>query len=785
PATGLDKGHTDVGIAFETGEWDLHIHHETTDTEYAPNEAVLQFGAASEQPISDLPDFQFLGDAGRSTWILPQVENENLLFLGLAAEEIEDGVFVNNTLRVELVSVEGPGNFFVWTLDPLGKPQLHFNSADGILSSQDFYLLRTGGHQDMNWAVSAPGTYRVGYRVSGTLVAGNQFTQSDAAYYTFEVSEAKLPQPPQPVDTIYLVTDLGTLGGTGNHFALDINNDGVTTGFSSVSQTPASGHAFRYAGDGPMEDLGTLGGAFSTGRAINSQDVIVGDADTATTSQIFRLKPGGAMEAFGDKGFTDGANDINDDGIIVGAMIVGDGARGFIIATNGNLVQLATFGGFVSNIKAINNEGVMAGWSYNADGRQRAFRHAGSGPLVNAPYPQGDDIGTLGGLTAEAHGINQAGKIVGKSSRTNGVPNAFLWTATDGMKDLGSLGGNDAVAWDINNHEVVVGRSRFPGSGSFTHGWVWTADHGLRDLNELVPFGTDHEIVSIYALNDDNWLVGEALRRSDARRRPVLLKPAKLLTRGHTDVGAVYENGEWELEVHAESLDEEFEPGAALLRLPALAQTTVPTNSTFAFLGSAGSPVWVLSQVENPKLLFLGLATEEIERGLFVNDEIKFTLKNVEGPGHFFLYSVDGFGNASVHWNSRDGFAAADAKTIVAGGHQDFNWAFTAPGYYQITIEASGTLANGNQFTASGDATYHFDVISLETALAATRDNSGNLVLTLNTEDGIVYQLQSTPTLPNTQWTDMGAAFVGTGRDKQISVPLSGNAAFFRVVHDR
>jgi len=781
PAVGLEKGHTDIGIAFDDGAWDLHIHAESTDTEYEPNQAVLRFGTTSEQPISDSPLFQFLGDPGRSTWILPQVENENLLFLGLAAEEIGDGVFVNNTLRVELASVEGPGNFFVWTLDPLGKPQLHFNSADGILSSQDFYLLKTGGHQDMNWAFSAPGTYRVGYRVSGTLVAGNQFTQSDVAYYTFEVPEAKLPQPPQPDNTAYLITDLGTLGGPLFHFSLDVNNAGQVVGASNVRDEPFSSHAFLYEGNGPIKGLGTLGGNGSQANSINEAGVIVGWAETTQGGQIMRLRPGQPMETLGPAGFGDGATGINEAGMIVGTLETAAGdIRGFVISTNGQTHDLGTFGGAHTFAKGINNSGVIVGWSRNAEDRSRAFRHAGLGPL----NPATDDIGTLGGRTAQATAINDRGRIVGRSTTANGSFRAFLWEQGKGMTDLGTIGGGNIWAFGINNHDTVVGWGTLDPEDTFanyTQGWVWTPESGMNNLNSLVPRGAQHEVNAAYGVNDQGWIVGGSYLIGTSTERPVLLKPATRLSRGHTDLGALLEDGKLELEVHSEELNEEFEPGAALLQLPALTQTTVPTNTAFAFLGAAGTPVWVLPQVQHPKLLFLGLAAEEIEKGVLVDDKIQFTLKKVEGPGHFFLYAVDGFRNPVVNWNSRDGLTASDVKTIAAGGHEDMNWAFTSPGYYRVTIEASGTLIAGNKALKSGEVTYHFEVIGIEPKLALRRTDAATIALTASTEDGIVYQLQSAAIVSG-PWSDVGQPFIGTGRDKQFSVPSAAGAAFFRIV---
>lgn len=788
PAVGLDKGHTDIGIAFEDGKWDLHVHSEGTDTEYVPDGVVLQFGATSELPISDSLDFRFLGDVGRSTWILPQVESEELLFLGLAAEEIGDGVFVNNVLRVELASVEGPGNFFVWTADPLGKPKLHFNSADGILSSQDIYLLKTGGHQDMNWAFSAPGTYRVGYRVSGTLVAGNKFTQSGVAYYTFEVPEAKLPQPPAPDTMVYNVIDLGTFGGSAFANALGINQAGDVVGGANFPDNKKF-HPYRFSGNGPKEDLGTAGGEIAGANDINEAGEITGTTFLVPGQDEpylpFRYTTNGVMQVITNTlgGLNGEAAAINEGGRIVGAAEVAAGkfeTVAFYADANNVMRSLGTFGGPESRSENINDAGYIVGSAQLANGERRAFRHLGTGPL----NPTNDNLGTLGGNRSQAHAINAAGKVTGTARVAgNASSPAFLWEKNKGMISLGTLGsGTLAYGFAIDTNDVVVGWSLTKG-GDFdsAEAFVWDRVNGMRNLNDLVPRRLGLRLTGAYGINDAGWIVGTATRSGTGAATPVLLKPATRLTAGHTDIGALYTTNGWELEVHSETLEKEFEPGAALLQLPALTQTVVPTNTAFAFLGAAGAPVWVLSQVQHPKLLFLGLAAEEIEKGIFASDEIQFTLKNVEGPGHFFLYAVDGFRNPIIYWNSRDGVGTNDTRTILAGGHEDLNWAFTAPGYYRVTIQASGQLVDGNRFTQSDDVTYHFEVVGVDPHLTLAPTNPTTLALTVTTEDGIIYQLQSAASLAG-PWNDVAQPFIGTGRTKQFSIPVTSGSGFYRVI---
>ncbi|MBA4147913.1 MAG: TIGR03769 domain-containing protein [Verrucomicrobia bacterium] len=189
---------------------------------------------------------------------------------------------------------------------------------------------------------------------------------------------------------------------------------------------------------------------------------------------------------------------------------------------------------------------------------------------------------------------------------------------------------------------------------------------------------------------------------------------AATLSKGHVDVGVAYEDGEWDLHVHNEANDKEYEPDDAVLRLNPASQTFVPSNPSFSFLGNEGDPIWILPAVEDPDLLFLGLGTEEIEPGVFVGNQVKLTLKEVNGPGHFAVYTIGGFGTPTVRMNSRDGISdETDFINLQATSHSHANWAFSAPGIYTVSFEASGTLDDGeNTFTTSGAVEYTFQVIA-------------------------------------------------------------------------
>ena len=181
----LEAGHADIEVAYEEGELELHIHDEDTDMELEPGEVVLAVPEAAESAVPDGANFAFLGNVGDPLWILPQTAQSDVLFLGIAAGEVESGVFMNDTTYVELVSVDGPGNFFVYNTDSFGVPSVSIDSADGI-TSDDRLTVLAGSHGHVNWTFDAEGDYELAFVVKGTLLDGTS-VESEPTTFNFEV----------------------------------------------------------------------------------------------------------------------------------------------------------------------------------------------------------------------------------------------------------------------------------------------------------------------------------------------------------------------------------------------------------------------------------------------------------------------------------------------------------------------------------------------------------------------------------------------------------------------
>jgi surface-anchored protein len=203
----------------------------------------------------------------------------------------------------------------------------------------------------------------------------------------------------------------------------------------------------------------------------------------------------------------------------------------------------------------------------------------------------------------------------------------------------------------------------------------------------------------------------------------------KLLTTEHVDLGFDYVGGQWEgsSEIGTSNPNDsaiDYAPDKTLHYVHPGARANRPAGAQWDFIGvPAGQPIYILPQAQDPGLMFLGIATEETPSGTFAAYSetdprvssapipwVTTRVTAVRGPGQFAVWQSGTFGTPIVWVSSADGLGPTDKLLNLEGGHVHYNWAFTAPGFYEIDLQASAVLSATGQVSQSPVHTFYFVV---------------------------------------------------------------------------
>ena len=209
-ATAIGSNQLDVILGYDPGQ-------RVTNTQ-----AYIVGNTNSKVTIPSNPNFAFLGSAGAPIWILPQSQNVTLPYLGISAEDIPGGVFTN-PMELELVSVEGPGNFFAWSVSGAGNPpDVKFIATNGVVSPQ-FKIANPliGSHEHNNWGFSTNGLYRVTFRANGQFIGDTTNTIGRDVAWSFQIL------PLRPWENWVVTNWLPATASSTNGSAADPDGDNI------------------------------------------------------------------------------------------------------------------------------------------------------------------------------------------------------------------------------------------------------------------------------------------------------------------------------------------------------------------------------------------------------------------------------------------------------------------------------------------------------------------------------------------------------------------------------
>jgi probable HAF family extracellular repeat protein len=116
-----------------------------------------------------------------------------------------------------------------------------------------------------------------------------------------------------------------------------------------------------------------------------------------------------------------------------------------------------------------------------------------------------EHVGHLGGSQALAYAVSaNGGVVVGESSNSSDVYQAFRWTPSSGIQNLGSLGGRSHAYGVSDDGNVVAGYSVV---GPDYHSWRWTPETGMFDIGSLAQ-GGQHNTVAYGVSGDGRVITG-------------------------------------------------------------------------------------------------------------------------------------------------------------------------------------------------------------------------------------------------------------------------------------
>jgi probable HAF family extracellular repeat protein len=173
---------------------------------------------------------------------------------------------------------------------------------------------------------------------------------------------------PARAQRTYTVTDLGSVAGTFETNAEDINNRGEATVDSFESFFPVFQSFGFVSKGGKMTLLPSLGGQFTLAFGINNAGTVVGSAnfagDTIGHAALWDRNANTVNDLGTLGGPTSIAIWINDRGQVVGSSVIANGVdtHAFLL-DKGKMSDLGTLGGSTSSARTVNNNGVVIGQS--------------------------------------------------------------------------------------------------------------------------------------------------------------------------------------------------------------------------------------------------------------------------------------------------------------------------------------------------------------------------------------------------------------------------------------
>jgi probable HAF family extracellular repeat protein len=309
-------------------------------------------------------------------------------------------------------------------------------------------------------------------------------------------------EPRRLFATAYTLLEIGSS-------AVGVNDSGMVIGQVSHG---AFANAMYY--DGTLHELPSPAGPGVSSHALSINNVgqIVGSFDNASGIATPFLFSNNLLTDLTNRGVAT-ANAISDSDLVTGTL-----GKPSLMLT-GPAYFMGAGGGAVTRLRSIRAHSPAAGLAINYSGRIVGWSDVPSPSGFETPHAYDffthTDFGP-GSDNAVNNNGDSAGYVI-----TNSATTAFL--ALDGSRVLlGTLGGTSSKAYGINNTDTVVGSSDIAGGG-LTHAFVYS-NGNMVDLNTLIDPSLDVTLTDAFAINASGQIAG-TLRDDNGIAHGYLLTP--------------------------------------------------------------------------------------------------------------------------------------------------------------------------------------------------------------------------------------------------------------------
>lgn len=251
----FEKGHLDVFDVHattqdSTTQLDLKLREDITGSgvKQDPANVILHVNRYAKTNATQRLDF-----IGKEAWLLPQTQDERVLWPGWDTNGIRDSAAKQVTIHLDKITAPAEGKISVFTSDLSGQPQPILDSKHLIIEDGDT-ITTNASHAHFNWVFTEPGVYRMTAHVTSEVDSASITTPS--VVYTWIVDDNASLSPEEAMAAIKAAdmagtesdSDAGNAGDTGD--TGNTGDDAHTPG--TDSSTPADGTPGNgdQAGDG-------------------------------------------------------------------------------------------------------------------------------------------------------------------------------------------------------------------------------------------------------------------------------------------------------------------------------------------------------------------------------------------------------------------------------------------------------------------------------------------------------------------------------------------------------